>query len=389
MEKSTQAVHSGIFRSQFGENAEAMFLTQGYVYDSAEQAEERFIECEDGEFIYTRYGNPTIRMFEQRMAAIEGTEDAFASASGMAAVNSALMSLLSSGDRVVASRALFGSNLYILQNVLPRFGVDVSIVDGTDPSQWQREITPQTKVVFLESVSNPVLEVIDIRSVCDLAHENGALVIVDNVLSTPIFQNSTSLGADIVIYSATKHIDGQGRCLGGIVLGSSEFIRSTLEPFQKHTGACISPFNAWVMLKGLETLYLRCNAQAETALAIARQFEGHPKCRRVIYPHLPSHPQYELAKKQMDKGGTVVSIELEGGKESAFRFLNALKIIRISNNLGDAKSLVTHPATTTHQRLAPEFRAELGISDGLVRLSFGLESTKDLAQDIEAALGAA
>ena len=389
MEKSTKAVQAGIRRSSYGENAEAVFLTQGYVYDSAEDAEARFLECGEDEYIYTRYGNPTIRMFEERMAAMEGTEDGFASASGMAAVHATLMSVLSSGDRIVASRALFGSNLFILQNVLPRYGVDVALVDGTDPDQWQREITPGTKMVFLESVSNPLLEVIDIRFVCDLARRHGALTVVDNVLSTPVFQDTVGLGADVIIYSATKHIDGQGRCLGGIVLGSSEFIRTVLEPFQKHTGAAISPFNAWVMLKGLETITLRCNAQADTALAIARKLEGHPKCSLVSFPHLPSHPQHDVAMAQMTKGGTVVSIDLAGGKEMAFRFVNALRIIRISNNLGDAKSLVTHPATTTHQRLSPEFRSELGIGDGLVRISFGLESPADLERDIEAALDAA
>ena len=323
------------------------------------------------------------------MAAIEGTEDAFASASGMAAVNSALMSMLSSGDHVVASRALFGSNLYILQEVLPRFGVEVSIVNGVDPEEWQRSVRQGTKVVFLESVSNPVLEVIDIRAVCELAHDCGATVIVDNVLSTPVFQDTIGLGADVVVYSATKHIDGQGRCLGGIVLGSRDYIRKVVEPYQKHTGGSLSPFNAWVMLKGLETVNIRCNAQADTSLAIARRFDGHPKCRKVIFPHLPSHPQFELAKRQMEKGGTVVSFDLYGGKEAAFRFVNALTLIRITNNLGDAKSLVTHPATTTHQRLSPEFRAELGIGDGLVRISLGLESRADIERDIEAALEAA
>ena len=383
------AVQAGIRRSGFGENSEAIFLTQGYAYESAEQAEARFIEAGEDEFIYTRYGNPTIRMFEERMAAIEGTEDAFASASGMAAVHATLMSVLSAGDRVVSSRALFGSNLFILQNVLPRFGVDVALVDGTDPEQWKREIRPGTKAVFLESVSNPVLEVIDIKFVCELARKHGALAIVDNAVSTPVFQDTLRLGADVVIYSATKHIDGQGRCLGGIVLGTSDFIRKVLEPFQKHTGAAISPFNAWVMLKGLETVELRCNAQADSALALAMKIDGHPKCRRVIYPHLPNHPQHEIAISQMTKGGTVISIDFEGGKEMAFRFINALKIIGISNNFGDAKSLVTHPATTTHQRLTPEFRSELGIGAGLVRISIGLESSADLEKDIEAALDAA
>ena len=389
MDKSTKAVRAGIRRSQFGENSEAIFLTQGYSYESAEQAEARFIEAGEDEYIYTRYGNPTIRMFEERMAAIEGAEDAFATASGMAAVNASMMSMLSAGDRVVSSRALFGSNLFILEEILPRFGIEVVLVDGTDHEQWTREIRPGTRLVFLESVSNPTLEVIDVRNVCDLARRQGATSIVDNVLGTPVFQDSISLGADVVVYSATKHIDGQGRCIGGIVLGRSEYIKDTLQPFLKHTGAAMSPFTAWIMLKGLETLSLRCNSQAGTALEIAERLEGHPKCRRVIFPHLPSHPQYRLARSQMSSGGTVVSIELKGGKDSAFRFINALEIISISNNLGDAKSLVTHPATTTHQRLTPEFRQELGIGDGLVRISMGLESRSDLMRDIDNALVAA
>ncbi len=389
MDKSTKAVRAGIRRSQFGENAEAIFLTQGYSYESAEQAEARFIKAGEDEYIYTRYGNPTIRMFEERMAAIEGAEDAFATASGMAAVNASMMSMLSAGDRVVSSRALFGSNLFILEEILPRFGIEVVLVDGTDHEQWAREIRPGTRLVFLESVSNPTLEVIDVRNVCDLARRQGATTIVDNVLGTPVFQDSISLGADVVVYSATKHIDGQGRCIGGIVLGRSEYIKDTLQPFLKHTGAAMSPFTAWVMLKGLETLSLRCNAQAGTALEIAERLEGHPKCQRVIFPHLPSHPQHQLAKSQMSCGGTVVSIELKGGKDSAFRFINALDIVSISNNLGDAKSLVTHPATTTHQRLTPEFRQELGIGDGLVRISMGLESRSDLMRDIDNALDAA
>ncbi len=389
MDKSTKAVRAGIRRSQFGENAEAIFLTQGYSYESAEQAEARFIEAGEDEYIYTRYGNPTVRMFEERMAAIEGAEDGFATASGMAAVNASLMSMLSAGDRVVSSRALFGSNLFILEEILPRFGIEVVLVDGTDPEQWQREIRPGTRLVFLESVSNPTLEVIDVRNVCELANRQGATSIIDNVLGTPVFQDSIGLGADVVVYSATKHIDGQGRCIGGIVLGRSEFIKNTLQPFLKHTGAAMSPFTAWVMLKGLETLSLRCNAQAGTALEIAGRLEGHPKCSRVIFPHLPSHPQYQLARSQMSCGGTVVSVELRGGKDSAFRFINALEIISISNNLGDTKSLVTHPATTTHQRLSPEFRQELGIGDGLVRISMGLESQSDLMRDIDNALDAA
>jgi len=369
--------------------SEAIFLTQGFVYDSAEQAEERFIEAGEDEFIYARYGNPTVRMFEERMAALEGTEDAFATASGMAAVNAALFSMLGAGDRVVSARALFGSCLYILEEVLPRYGIEVTFIDGADPEAWRAAVQPGIKAVFLESLSNPTLEVIDIRAVSEAAHQVGALVIADNVFTTPVFQRSGDLGADVIVYSATKHIDGQGRCLGGVVCGTREYIRKTLEPYLKHTGAALSPFNAWVMLKGMETLDLRCRAQAESALTIARTLRRHPKLNRTIYPHLEDHPQYELAKRQMEMGGTVLSLELKGGRAEAFRFLNTLKIFRISNNLGDAKSIVTHPATTTHQRLAEERRAELGITPGLVRVSVGLEDMDDLVADLLAALEAA
>ena len=382
----TRLVHSGVRRSEYGELSEAIFLTQSFVYPDAETAEARFIESGPDEFIYARYGNPTVRMFEERMAALEGSEDAFATASGMAAVHGTLFSMLKAGDHVVSARALFGSCLYIVETLLPRFGVEVSFVDGTDLEQWRAAVRPGTKAVFLEAISNPTLEVIDIAGVAEIAHEAGALVVVDNVFATPIFQRSLALGADVVIYSATKHIDGGGRCLGGIVLGTREFIRKTLEPFLKHTGGALSPFNAWVMLKGLETLDLRCRAQAAGAQALAEAVTGHPAIGRVIYPGLPDHPQAELVRRQMQAGGTVLSLDLEGGKPAAFRFLNALKIILISNNLGDAKSIVTHPATTTHQRLTPEQRAGLGISDGLVRISIGLEDPADLIRDVQRAL---
>jgi len=378
----TKLVHAGSRRSQYGEVSEAIFLTQGFVYETAEAAEARFIKTGDDEFIYARYGNPTVRMFEERIAALEGAEDAFATASGMAAVNGALFSALKAGDHVVSAKALFGSCLYIIETLLPRFGVEVSFVDGTDLDAWRAAIRPDTKLCFLEALSNPTLEVIDIAGVAAIAHENNALLMVDNVFATPIFQRTLDLGADVVIYSATKHIDGQGRCLGGVVLGSSEFIRKTLEPYLKHTGGALSPFNAWVMLKGLETLNLRCNAQADTALILARALDGHPKLARTIYPTLASHPQTALAARQMTKGGTVLSLDIKGGQAAAFRFLNALRIILISNNLGDAKSLVTHPATTTHQRLTDEQRRALGISDGLVRISIGLEDVDDLLADI-------
>jgi O-succinylhomoserine sulfhydrylase len=385
----TKLVHEGIRRSQYGEVAEAIFLTQGFVYDSAEQAEARFIKAGTDEFIYARYGNPTVRMFEERIAALEGAEDAFATASGMAAVNGALTSMLRSGDHVVSSRALFGSCLYILEEVLTRYGVEVTFVDGTDLDQWRAAVRPGTKAVFLETVSNPTLEVIDLEAVSAIAHAAGATVIVDNVFATPIFSRALSLGADVVVYSTTKHVDGQGRALGGVILGTREFIRKTVEPYLKHTGAAMSPFTAWIMLKGMETLDLRVRAQADGALALASALEGDNRLTRVIYPGLASHPQHGIAMAQMGSGGTVVSLDLVGGKEAAFRFLNALRIVTISNNLGDAKSIVTHPATTTHQRLSEETRASLGITPGLVRLSVGIEDPKDLLADLRQALDAA
>ncbi|WP_424975146.1 O-succinylhomoserine sulfhydrylase [Dinoroseobacter sp. S124A] len=384
----TKLVHSGTRRSQYGEVAEAIYLTQGFVYDTAEAAEARFIEAGEDEFIYARYGNPTVRMFEDRIAAVEGTEDAFATASGMAAVNGALTSMLRAGDHVVSARALFGSCLYILEDILSRYGVEVTFVDGTDLAAWEAAIRPETKAVFFETISNPTLEVIDIAAVAELAHAVGALVIVDNVFATPIFSRAVDLGADVVVYSATKHIDGQGRCLGGVICGTKQFVRKVAEPYLKHTGGSLSPFNAWVMLKGMETLDLRVRAQAETATRLAQELEGHAALSQVLFPHLPSHPQHALAKAQMAAGGTVLALDIAGGKEAAFRFLNALEIVTISNNLGDAKSIATHPATTTHQRLTPEQRAELGISDGLIRLSVGLEDAGDLAGDILGALAA-
>ena len=382
----TRAVHAGTRRSQYGEVSEAIYLTQGFVYETAEAAEARFIETGDDEYIYARYGNPTVRMFENRIAALEGTEDAFATASGMAAVNGALCSMLKAGDHVVSARALFGSCLYILEDILPRYGVEVTFVDGTDLDAWAAAVRDDTKAVFLETVANPTLEVIDLKAVAEIAHAKGALVVVDNVFATPVFGHAIRDGADVVVYSATKHIDGQGRCLGGVILGSKDFIRKTAEPYLKHTGGALSPFNAWVMLKGLETVHLRCDAQADTALKIATALEGHNKLANVAYPHLPSHPQVAVAKRQMDQGGTVIALDISGGKTEAFRFLNALKIVTISNNLGDSKSLITHPATTTHQRLTDEQRAELGITDGMVRLSVGLEDSDDLLADIKGAL---
>jgi O-succinylhomoserine sulfhydrylase len=385
----TQLVHEGIRRSQYGEMAEAIFLTQGFVYPTAEAAEARFLKAGEDEFIYARYGNPTTRMFEERIAALEGTEDAFATASGMAAVSGALMSCLRAGDHVVSSRALFGSCLYVLEEVLQKFGVRVSFVDGADLDQWRKAVTPGTKAVFFESMSNPTLELVDIRAVSAIAHAAGALVICDNVFATPIFSRAVSQGADVVVYSTTKHIDGQGRALGGVVCASRDFIRKVLEPYMKHTGGSMSPFTAWMHLNGMATLDLRCRAMADTALAVARALEGHAKVARVIYPGLASHPQHDLAMAQMGSGGTLVTFEVRGGKDAAFRLLNALEIARISNNLGDAKTIATHPATTTHQRLPQDQKDALGITPGLIRLSLGLEDAGDLISDLTQALSLA
>ncbi|UWR55749.1 O-succinylhomoserine sulfhydrylase [Phaeobacter inhibens] len=388
--KRTKLVHGGTRRSQYNEVSEAIYLTQGFVYDTAEQAEARFIETGPDEFIYARYGNPTVAMFEERIAALEGAEDAFATASGMAAVNGALTSMLKAGDHVVSAKALFGSCLYILENILTRYGVEVTFVDGTDLDAWRAALRPDTKAVFFESMSNPTLEVIDIAAVAELAHAVGATVVVDNVFSTPVFSNAIEQGADVVIYSATKHIDGQGRVLGGVILGTRDFIRGTVEPYMKHTGGSLSPFNAWTLLKGLETISLRVNAQAETALELAQALSGHPALSRLMYPGLEDHAQHALVQRQLGgKGGTVLSLDLKGGKDAAFRFLNALTIPVISNNLGDAKSIATHPATTTHQRLSEELKSELGITPGLVRFSVGLEDAGDLIADLTQALAVA
>jgi len=382
----TRAVHGGTRRSQYNEVSEAIYLTQGFVYDTAEQAEARFIEAGPDEFVYARYGNPTVAMFEDRMAGLEGAADAFATASGMAAVNAALVAPLKAGDHVVAARALFGSCLYILEDILPRFGVEVTLVDGTDLAAWEAALRPDTALVFFESVSNPTLEVIDIAAVSALAHKVGATVVVDNVFATPVFSNAIAQGADVVVYSATKHIDGQGRALGGVVLGSREFIRKTIEPYMKHTGGAMSPFTAWIMLKGLETIDLRVRAQANAALALAEALQGHPKLASVSYPGHTSHAQFDLVQRQMGSGGTVVALDLAGGQAAAFRFLNALQIVVISNNLGDAKSIVTHPGTTTHQRLPDAQKALLGITPGLVRFSLGIEDPDDLIADALQAL---
>ncbi|MBA4350403.1 MAG: O-succinylhomoserine sulfhydrylase, partial [Rhodobacter sp.] len=347
-----------------------------------------FVKAGEDEFIYARYGNPTTRMFEERIAGLEGTEDAFATASGMAAVNGALMAMLRAGDHVVSSRALFGSCLYILEEVLTRYGVKVTFVDGADLDQWRAAVVPGTKAVFFESMSNPTLELVDIRSVSEIAHAVGAVVIVDNVFATPIFSRAVEQGADVVVYSTTKHIDGQGRALGGVVCSTKEWIRKVLEPYMKHTGGSMSPFTAWMHLNGMATLDLRCRAMAESALTIARALEGDARVSKVIFPGLESHPQHRLAMAQMGSGGTLVTFEVAGGKEAAFRFMNALEIAKISNNLGDAKTIATHPATTTHQRLPQDQKDKLGITPGLIRLSVGLEDAADLIADLRQALAA-
>lgn len=381
----TRLVHSGTLRSQYGETSESLFLTQGYVYNSAEECEARF-KGEDPGFIYSRYSNPTIQMFERRMIELEGAEAARSAATGMAAVTTAILAPLKAGDHVVASRALFGSCLYVVQDLLPRYGIETTLVDGLDLDQWQRAVKPNTKTFFLESPTNPTLDVLDIPGIAEIAHKGGARLVVDNVFATPIWQSPLALGADVVVYSATKHIDGQGRCLGGIILSSEAFIAEHIHNFMRQTGPSISPFNAWVLLKGLETLGVRVRAQTETAARIADVLASHPKISRLVFPGRADHPQAALVKKQMRGGSTLVGFEVKGGKQGAFRVLNELKLAKISNNLGDAKSLVTHPATTTHQRLKPEDRAALGISEGFIRFSAGLEHPDDLIEDLTAAL---
>jgi O-succinylhomoserine sulfhydrylase len=381
----TRLVHAGILRSQFGETSEALFLTQGHVYDSAEQAEARFLNKDPG-FQYARFSNPTVAMLEARMAAFEGAQACRATATGMAAVTAAIMGQVRQGDHVVAAQALFGSCRYVVEEHLPRYGVASTLVDGTDIAAWRRAVTPQTKVFFLESPSNPTLEVIDIAAVAALAKEVGATLVVDNVFATPLFQRPLELGADCVVYSATKHIDGQGRCLGGLILASQDFIETHVQTFLRQTGPAISPFNAWVMLKALETLPLRVRQQAQNAAIVAKWLEAQPQLPKVIFPGSPKHPQADIIARQMSGPSTLVAFEVTGGKAGAFRFLNGLKLIRISNNLGDAKSLIVHPATTTHQRFSPEIRASMGIGEGLIRLSVGLEHADDLVADLAQAL---
>jgi O-succinylhomoserine sulfhydrylase len=381
----TELVHAGILRSQFGETSEALFLTQGYVYESSVSAEKRFKNEEPG-YQYSRFANPTVSMFEARMAALEGAQAARATATGMAAVTTALMGQVKAGDHIVSSKAVFGSCLYVVEEHLPRYGVASTLVDGRDLEQWRKAVRPNTKTFFLETPTNPALEVLDIKAIAEIAHAAGATLVVDNVFSTPLFQRPLALGADCVVYSATKHIDGQGRCLGGVVLGSEKFINDNVAVLIRQTGPSLSPFNAWVLLKGLETLAVRVRRQTDTAAAVAVVLAEHAKISRLIYPGRPDHPQADIVRAQMHGGSTLVAFEVKGGKAAAFRVLNELKLAKISNNLGDAKSLVTHPATTTHQRLKPEDRAALGISEGFIRFSAGLEHADDLIEDLTAAL---
>jgi O-succinylhomoserine sulfhydrylase len=384
----TRLVHEGQERTPFGETSEALFLTQGFIYDDAETAERRFRNEESG-YSYTRYTNPTTAMFEQRMAALEGAQTAAATATGMAAVTAAVMGQVQAGDHVIAARALFGSCRWIVEDLLPRFGVACTLVDGPDLNRWRDAVRPETKAFLLETPSNPSLEIIDIAGVAEIAHAAGATLTVDNVFATPLWQKPLALGADCVVYSATKHIDGQGRCLGGVILGSTEFIEAKVQQFLRMTGPTLSPFNAWVLLKGLETLSLRVERQTATAGFLADALHGHPKLQRLTYPGRPDHPQADLIRRQMRGGSTMIALEVADGQAGAFRFMNALRLIRISNNLGDAKSLVTHPSTTTHQRFPPELRAEMGIRDGLVRFSVGLEHRDDLLEDLTQALARA
>ncbi|HEX2246406.1 MAG TPA: O-succinylhomoserine sulfhydrylase [Arthrobacter sp.] len=388
----TRAVRGGLDRTGFQETSEALFLTSGYVFDSAEAAEASF-NGEVERFVYSRYGNPTVAAFQERLRLLEGAEACFATASGMSAVFTALGALLAAGDRVVAARSLFGSCFVILNEILPRWGVETVFVDGHDLAQWEQALATPAAAVFFESPSNPLQELVDIRAVVELAHAAGAQVVVDNVFATPLLQQTTELGADVVVYSGTKHMDGQGRVLGGAVLGRADFINGPVKQLMRHTGPALSPFNAWTLLKGLETMSLRVNYSTASALEIARWLETQPAVRRVVYPFLESHPQYELARRQMSGGGTVVTFELEpdagsgtDAKAAAFRLLNALTTVDISNNLGDAKSLITHPATTTHRAMGPDGRAAIGLGDGFVRLSVGLEATADLLKDLDRAL---
>lgn len=382
---ATQLVHGGTSRSGFGETSEAIFLTQGFVYDSAEAAEARF-KGEDPGFVYSRYANPTNDMFEKRMCLMEGAEDARATASGMAAISAALLCQLKAGDHVVSARALFGSCRWVVETLLPRYGIESTLVDGRELANFESAIRPNTKVFFLESPTNPTLEVVDIAGVAKLANQIGAKLVVDNVFATPLMQKPLELGAHVVAYSATKHIDGQGRCLGGVVLSDKDWIDEHLHDYFRHTGPSLSPFNAWTLLKGLETLPLRVRQQTENASRLADFLAEHPAIARVIYPGRADHPQAEICARQMKGGSTLVALELKGGKQAAFAMQNRLEVVKLSNNLGDAKSLITHPATTTHKNLSEEARDELGIGPGVLRLSAGIEDVDDLIEDFDRAL---
>ncbi len=385
----TLMVRGGTRRSANNETSEAIYMNSGYVYGSAEEAETAFVKDDGSRFLYSRYASPTVNMFEERLRLIEGAEGCRSTASGMAAVFAALACQLRAGDRVVASRALFGSCHYIISQLLPRWGIETVFVDGRDLAAWRAALARPTKVVFCESPSNPTLELVDIQAVAALAHDAGARLVIDNVFATPLGQRPLELGADIVVYSTTKHIDGQGRSLGGAILGSGEFMTKELSPFLRHTGPALSPFNAWLLLKGLETLDLRVAQQARNAAELAGFLAGHPRVEAVSYPGLASHPQAELAARQMKNGGALIAFSIKGGKEATFRFLDALEIVDISNNLGDAKSLICHPATTTHQSLPAAEREKLGIGPSLLRLSVGLEDAADLRDDLDRALAAA
>ena len=382
----TKLIREGLNRSNFSETSEPIFMTSSYVYDSPEQAEARFKGDDEG-FIYSRYGNPTVKMFEDRLAAIEGGQKCFATSTGMAAVFSSMMCFLEQGDKIVASRALFGSCYQILTKVFPKYGINTTFVSGKNISEWEEAIDKNTKAVFFETPSNPTLEIIDISAVSKIAKKVGAKVIIDNVFATPILQKPLELGVDIVIYSGTKHIDGQGRALGGAIISDKEYYEKYLKPYMRHTGASLSPFNAWIMLKGLETLKLRVEHQSDSALKLAEYYLNHSKIKKVIYPSKKTHDQYNLIQSQMSKGGTLLTMILDGGKKEVFKMLNNLEIIDISNNLGDTKSLITHPATTTHYSLGEEGRKEAGIPDGMIRLSVGLENSDDLIEDLDIALG--
>ncbi len=381
----TQAVRGGTERSHFAETSEALFLTSGYVYGSAAEAAAAFAG-ESDRFVYSRLGNPTVAMFEERIRGLEGAEAAWATASGMSAVFNALAATLRAGDRVVAARGLFGSCFQVLDQILPRWDIHTEFVDGTDLDAWERALSTPAQAVFFETPSNPMQELVDIPAVCELAHAAGARVIVDNVFATPVLQRPLELGADVVVYSTTKHLDGQGRTLGGVILGPTSFVQEDLRPLMRHTGPTMSPFNAWVVLKSLETLRLRVERQTASALTLAAWLEQHPEVEAVRYPWLPSHPQHDLARAQMTGGGSIVTFWVPGGTERAFEVIDALALIDISNNLGDSKSLVTHPATTTHHRIGPDVRAEMGVGDGVIRISVGLEDPADLQDDLDHAL---